>query len=175
MAGWHHWLDGRESQWTRELVRDREAWCAVIHEVAKSQAGLSDWSDLWAKDVGLKLPGTSVWGGSFQQGIIFWRKKQLWITQAILPACGGRMHQPKIGHFGGAPTASDPGNNRSRGKGERVANTSQLRMAQTNRSSTVQAKTRMAPTNQQVTFCGMFHWALTVLAFLSTCRLEANV
>ena len=26
----------------RELVKDREAWCAVIHRVAKSQTRLSD-------------------------------------------------------------------------------------------------------------------------------------
>ena len=29
----------------RELVMDREAWHAVIHEVAKSQTQLSDWTD----------------------------------------------------------------------------------------------------------------------------------
>ena len=36
MAGWHHGLDGRLSE-LRELVMDREACCAVIHGVAKSQ------------------------------------------------------------------------------------------------------------------------------------------
>ena len=30
----------------QELVMDREAWHAVIHEVAKSQTGLSDWTEL---------------------------------------------------------------------------------------------------------------------------------
>ena len=46
MAAWHHWLDGRESQWTPELVMDREAWRAAIHGVAKSQTRLSAWTEL---------------------------------------------------------------------------------------------------------------------------------
>ena len=51
MAGWHHWLDGRESEWTPELVMDREAWRAAIHGVAKSWTRLSDWTELnWTEE-----------------------------------------------------------------------------------------------------------------------------
>ena len=34
MAGWHHWLDGRECGWTPELLMDREAWHVAIHGVS---------------------------------------------------------------------------------------------------------------------------------------------
>ena len=38
----------------RELVRDREAWSAVIHGVAKSQTWLSDWTELnWTEYIAI--------------------------------------------------------------------------------------------------------------------------
>ena len=42
MAGWHHHLIHMSLDKLQELVMDREAWGAVIHEVSKSQTRLSD-------------------------------------------------------------------------------------------------------------------------------------
>ena len=46
MVGWHHWLDGHEFEQAPGIGMGREACCAAVHEVAKSQTWLSDWTEL---------------------------------------------------------------------------------------------------------------------------------
>ena len=43
MVGWHHQLNRPEFEQTpREIVKNREAWHAAVHGVAKSQIWLSN-------------------------------------------------------------------------------------------------------------------------------------
>ena len=42
MAGWHHYSMDMNLSELRELVMDREDWCASIHGVAKNRTQLSN-------------------------------------------------------------------------------------------------------------------------------------
>ena len=44
MVECHHWLNGHEFSKLWAKVKDREAWCAAVHGVSKSQTRLSDWT-----------------------------------------------------------------------------------------------------------------------------------
>ena len=46
MVGWHQWLMHITLRKIWELVKDREASCAVVHGVTKSQTRLRDWTEL---------------------------------------------------------------------------------------------------------------------------------
>ena len=35
MVGWHYHFNGYEFEPTPEVVKDREAWSAAVHEIAK--------------------------------------------------------------------------------------------------------------------------------------------
>ena len=54
-----------------ELVMDREAWCAVVHVVAKSRMQLSDWTEPNDSLFTMYAP----WLHSMPKGIVFGTRK----------------------------------------------------------------------------------------------------
>ena len=61
MVGWHHWLNGHEFEEIREMVMDREAWCAVVLGVTKSKTWLSNWTTTTTTFFSYFLAACSMW------------------------------------------------------------------------------------------------------------------
>ena len=71
MAGWHHWLDGRESEWTPG-VGDGQRGLACCNSWGRKESDTTEWLNWtdWIRKYfmekmslawGLKYPGQSVW------------------------------------------------------------------------------------------------------------------
>ena len=61
MVAWHHWLNEQSLRKLWEMVKDREAWSATVHGIAKSWTRLSNWTAT-ETEVDERMPWAGGWG-----------------------------------------------------------------------------------------------------------------
>ena len=98
MVGWHHQLNMSLSKlW--EMVKDREAWRAAVHGVAKSWTQLSDWTELnWMLCTPLTSLGTTGythWTDLNQHSWDWNRPKRRWSRTFSFPLKEKHKHSPE--------------------------------------------------------------------------------
>ena len=73
MVGWHHWLSGMSLSKLQEILKDREAWRAVIQGVAKSRTRLRDWTELkWCQIQRSTMEKKQAGRGGVGVGAVVW-------------------------------------------------------------------------------------------------------
>ena len=94
MAGWHHRLDGRESEWTLGVGVGQGGLAFCDSRVTKSRTRLSDWTDWLNLQKFIQVQARLYWDPCYNSG----EQKQVTGSLAYSPVlAGGGQHVPCMG------------------------------------------------------------------------------